>query len=56
MRVMRQMIEMRPMMNIHVIEIETERMMKAERVMIYRIASIIQMIDKTSKNEIEMIA
>jgi hypothetical protein len=43
------MIETRSMKNIRVIEIETERMM------IYRIASIIEMIDKILKNEIEMI-
>jgi hypothetical protein len=55
-----QMIEMRRMKNIHEVEIEAERVMKTERVMnirvVYRIASIIEMIDKILKNGmIEMI-
>jgi hypothetical protein len=52
---MRQMIEMRPMMNIHVIEIETKRVMNIQLI-VYRIAQTIEMIDKISKNVmIEMI-
>jgi hypothetical protein len=52
------MIETKPMKNIRVIEVETGRMMNipARRMMIYRIASIIEMTDKILKNEIEMIA
>jgi hypothetical protein len=46
----RQTVEMRSMMNIHVIKIETGR------VMIYRIASVIEMTDQILKNEVEMIA
>jgi hypothetical protein len=50
------MIETKSMKNIHVIEIETRWMMKTRRVMIYKIASIIEMTDKISKNVmIEMI-
>jgi hypothetical protein len=63
---MKQMTEMKSMKNIHEIEIEAERVMKAGRVIetkrvmnirliVYKIAQIIQMIDKISKNEIEMI-
>jgi fructose-specific phosphotransferase system component IIB len=56
----KQIIEMKRVKNIHEIEIETERVMKTKRVMnirvVYRIASIIEMIDKFLKNEvIEMI-
>jgi hypothetical protein len=47
---MKQMIEMRSMKNIHEIEIETRRMMNIQLI-VYRIAQIIQMIDKISKNE-----
>jgi hypothetical protein len=63
---MRQMIETERVKNIREIEIETGRMMKAERMIetrrvmniqliVYKIAQTIEMIDKTSKNEIEMI-
>ncbi len=60
------MIETERVKNIREIEIETGRMMKAERMIetrrvmniqliVYKIAQTIEMIDKTSKNEIEMI-
>jgi hypothetical protein len=57
---MKQMIEMKSMKNIHEIEIETKRMIETKRVMnirliVYRIAQIIQMNDKILKNEIEKI-
>jgi hypothetical protein len=46
------------MKNIRVIKVETKRVMNisAERMMIYRIASIIEMTGKILKNEVEMIA
>jgi hypothetical protein len=54
------------MTSIHEIEIKTKRMMKTRRMIetkrmmnirliVYKIAQIIQMIDKILKNEIEMI-
>jgi hypothetical protein len=55
MMMMRQMIEMRQMKNIREIKIEKKRVTKTRRMMFYKIASIIEMIDKISKNEIEMI-
>jgi hypothetical protein len=64
--VMRQMIETKRMMNIHEIEIETKLMIRAKRMIetkrrmnirliVYRIAQIIQVIHKISKNEIDII-
>ncbi len=63
---MKQMIKMKSMKNIREIEIETKRMTKTKRMIetrrmmnirliVYKNAQIIQMIDKISKNEIEMI-
>jgi hypothetical protein len=51
------MIETKSMKNIRVIKVETKRMMNisAKRMIIYRIASIIEIIDTILKNEIEMI-
>jgi hypothetical protein len=51
---MKQMIEMKSMTNIHKIDVETRRMMNIQLI-VYKIAQIFQMIDKISKNEIEMI-
>jgi hypothetical protein len=50
----RQTIEMKSMMNIHVIEIEAKRM-KNIQLIVYRIAQVIQMTDKTSENGMKMI-
>jgi hypothetical protein len=47
------MIEMRRVKNNHEIEIETKRVMNIR--IVYKIASTIEMTDKISKNEIEMI-
>jgi hypothetical protein len=62
MRVMnkKQMTEVKSMTNIRKIEIEAGRVIKAKRVMnirliVYRNAQVIQMINKISENEIEMI-
>jgi predicted neutral ceramidase superfamily lipid hydrolase len=66
MKQMKQMIEMRSMKTIREIEIETKQMTKTKqmietrrmmniRLIVYRNAQIIQIIDKISKNEIEMI-
>jgi hypothetical protein len=49
------MIETRSMKNIREIENETKRMMNIQLI-VYRIAQTIEMIDKTSKNEVEIIA
>ncbi len=54
------MVEVGRVKNIHEVEIEAGRMMKARRVMniriVYRIASVIEVTDKILKNEvIEMI-
>jgi hypothetical protein len=70
---MKQMVEVRPVKNIHEVGVEAGRVVKAGRVVeagrvieaermvnirliVYRIAQIIQMTDKISENEIEMIA
>jgi hypothetical protein len=45
---------MKSVMSIYVIKIETKRMMNMQLI-VYKIAQIIQMTDKTSKNEVKMI-
>jgi hypothetical protein len=67
MMMMKQTVEVRPVKNIREVGVEAGRVVKARRVIeaervmnirliVYRNAPVIQMTDKISENEVEMIA